>query len=214
MQTNSHRNEIAPATCSMNCLLISHNMTKIAKSSRKRKRRFQEDTEKKRHHLDSIIRCCAHSCGYEDLKKEQKNAITTFVEGNDVFVCLPTGFGKSVCYFCLPLIFDALNSKTSLSVAPVVSPLVALMNDQVQSLTDRGITAIMCSGISECELSRSLIREGMYWIVFVIPEILFDRSWTTSTMARWKEVMRILGMRNAALVTKSPDKPNIYYKFE
>ena len=145
----------------------------MAKSNRKR--RFQEDTE---HRLDSIIFCCAYSCGYEDLKREQKDAIAAFVAGNDVFVCLPTGFGKSVCYFCLPSIFDALNSKTSWSVALVVSPLVALMNDQVQSLTDRGITAIMCSGISECELSRSLISEGKYRIVFVTPEILFDRSWS------------------------------------
>ena len=48
-----------------------------------------------------------------------------------MFVSLPTGYGKSVCYFSLPLVFDRLRRVEKKSVVVVVSPLVALMKDQV-----------------------------------------------------------------------------------
>ena len=44
--------------------------------------------------------------GYNNLKDEQKSVITNFVSGSDVFAILPTGFGKSLCYACLPGMFD------------------------------------------------------------------------------------------------------------
>ena len=42
------------------------------------------------------------------MKDKQKEAITSFVEGNDVLVILPTGYGKSLCFALLPLVFDCL----------------------------------------------------------------------------------------------------------
>ena len=39
--------------------------------------------------------------GYQQVKKEQEDAVKAFVSGKDVFVCLPTGFGKSLCFHCL-----------------------------------------------------------------------------------------------------------------
>ena len=50
--------------------------------------------------------------------------MSAFVKGNDVFACLPTDFGKSLCYYCLPTIFDAINHCTMpWSIVIVISPL-------------------------------------------------------------------------------------------
>ena len=62
------------------------------------------------------------------LKKEQEKVIVAFTQGHDVFVALPTGFGKSLCYCCLPYVFDKLRGFTNGSIAVVVSP---LKKDQV-----------------------------------------------------------------------------------
>ena len=61
----------------------------------------------------------------------QKNGITKIVEGGrDVFINLPTGFGKSLIYQALPLVFD-LTSKQPGQIVVVVSLLISLMDDQV-----------------------------------------------------------------------------------
>ena len=61
----------------------------------------------------------------------QKNGITKIVEeGRDVFINLPTGFGKSLIYQALPLVFD-LTSKQPGQIVVVVSLLISLMDDQV-----------------------------------------------------------------------------------
>ena len=73
--------------------------------------------------------------GYTELRPNQERVVTLFLNGNDVFVSLPTGSGKSLCYCLLPKAFDVLRkSKTSdtQSVIIVVSPLIALMKDQVR----------------------------------------------------------------------------------
>ena len=74
--------------------------------------------------------------GYAQIKEKQMKIIEAFAEGSDVFGVLPTGYGKSLCYACLPLIFDKLLQKPhGSSIAVVVSPLVAICKDQVsQSL--------------------------------------------------------------------------------
>ena len=48
----------------------------------------------------------ARALGYDSLKPEQEKVISSFLEGKDMFVNLPTGFGKSLCYAILPLAFD------------------------------------------------------------------------------------------------------------
>jgi len=55
--------------------------------------------------------------------------VLAFVKGRDVFVFLPTGSGKSLCYSCLPRVFDCLKGTESKSVVVVVTPLLALMED-------------------------------------------------------------------------------------
>ena len=58
--------------------------------------------------VSALVTKVAESLGFPFLKAEQQEAITQFVLGKDVFVSLPTGFGKSLCYTLLPLVFDHL----------------------------------------------------------------------------------------------------------
>ena len=46
--------------------------------------------------------------GFKELKEKQKEAVMAFVQGHDTFVALPTGYGKSIIYAILPLVFDKL----------------------------------------------------------------------------------------------------------
>jgi len=70
------------------------------------------------------------SVGYHSLKTEQQHrAVTAFASGRDVLIALPTGFGKSLCYSCLPRVFDCLKGTESKPVVVVVTPLLVLMED-------------------------------------------------------------------------------------
>ncbi len=89
------------------------------------------------------------------LKPEQKAPIRHMYDGKDVFMLLPTGFGKSVCYKVLPFIFDfrstgseqGTSQSERCSLAIVISPLISLVADQVTSLRRRGArSAIVSSG--------------------------------------------------------------------
>ncbi len=75
---------------------------------------------------------------YDELRCEQKEAVIAFLNGNDLFVSLPTGYGKSLCYGILPYAFDHLRSKTSTeevgrSIVVCVSPVTSTKMDQRQS---------------------------------------------------------------------------------
>ena len=84
--------------------------------------------------MKEIIRCVASELGYSTLKPEQLDVILQFVKGRDVFAVLPTGFGKSLCYACLPSTFDkVLKKERGYSIVIVVTPLLAIMDDQVSN---------------------------------------------------------------------------------
>ena len=83
--------------------------------------------------------------GYASLKPEQEKVLSELLGGNDVFVSLPTGFGKSLCYAALPLAFDlkrfgSLEPPAERSIFIVVSPLLALMKDQVATYSAKGLS--------------------------------------------------------------------------
>ena len=65
-----------------------------------------------------------------NLKTKQKESIFYFLKGADVFVSLPTGFGKSLCYILLPKVFDLLRGVDNKSIIVAISPLITLMEDQ------------------------------------------------------------------------------------
>ena len=83
------------------------------------------------------------------LKPEQRACVKSMFAGRDVFLWLPTGFRKSVCYEVLPFMYDyKLGRDTGSSLVLVISPLVSLMVDQVASLRKRGVKAAIVSSIS------------------------------------------------------------------
>ena len=87
--------------------------------------------------------------GYESFRPLQEQIINSVLEGNDTLALLPTGGGKSICFQIPQLMKEGL--------ALVISPLVALMKDQVQNLADRGIKAISIhSGMSRREVDMAL----------------------------------------------------------
>ena len=78
-----------------------------------------------------------------DLYPEQRKAIRSFFQGKNIFVNLPTGFGKSLIFQCLLIVADIVHKKPwGSSIIVVISPLRSLMEDQVRYLTNLGIPAI------------------------------------------------------------------------
>lgn len=123
------------------------------------------------HH--KAISAAATSLGYT-LKPEQERGLQEFVAGKDVFISLPTGFGKSLCYILLPRIFDTLREVDRKSITLVVSPLIALMKDQVATITALGLSATYVTDKKSMTHSvRQGLRNGEYQITFVSPEALF-----------------------------------------
>ena len=86
--------------------------------------------------MDSVITRAAEKLGYYNIRPNQSKAVKAFLEGNDVFLSLPTGSGKSLCYAILPFAFDELYCREG-SLAIIVSPLKALMKDQVDKPLNR-----------------------------------------------------------------------------
>ena len=115
-----------------------------------------------------------------DLNSYQRKAIVQFVkEDTDVFVNLPTGFGKSLIYQSLPLIFDTI-SQVSGHVVVVVSPLVSLIQDQVAFLQSIGISSVSLSDIKEEEQKN--VEDGKFSVVYRTPE-----AWLKN--ARWRKML-------------------------
>jgi superfamily II DNA helicase RecQ len=105
--------------------------------------------------------------GYESFRPLQERIVRSLLGGRDVCVVMPTGGGKSLCYQ-LPA---ALSEKT----AVVISPLIALMQDQVAQLTQMGIAAaVLNSSISAREQSTIMrnAASGQYRLLYLSPERL------------------------------------------
>ena len=115
-------------------------------------------------------RLLSDTFGLTDYRPGQKEAVHALLSGRDVMCILPTGAGKSLCWQ-LPAVAHA-------GLTVVVSPLIALMRDQVQHLAEIGVPAVsMDSLMSREEKQAALeeIRRGKARIVFVSPERLMQQ---------------------------------------
>ena len=105
--------------------------------------------------------------GYDSFRPLQEDIINAVLNGQDTLALLPTGGGKSVC-FQIPAL-----AKEGLCL--VISPLIALMKDQVQNLKNKGIPALsIYSGMSFLEVKKTLqnAAHGNYKFLYVSPERL------------------------------------------
>ena len=109
--------------------------------------------------------------GYGSFRPMQQEIVDAALQGRDVLAILPTGGGKSVCFQVPALMKDG--------VALVVTPLIALMKDQVQNLADRGIKALaVYTGMTrrEVELNLNNAAYGDFKFLYLSPERLKSLS--------------------------------------
>lgn len=124
------------------------------------------------------------------LKKDQIHAVNDYLKGRDMVVNLPTGYGKRLCYALCPLITDnchGVTRKEQRSILVLISPLKALMDDQILSLYQLGLSylpltpdifekctrrlrggdfqvAILSPESFECVVIRTALRSAKEWI--------------------------------------------------
>ena len=130
--------------------------------------------------VSEAVKNAGVSLGYDDLREEQTKVLCPFVEGREVFVPLPTGFGKSLCYVLLPLVFDSLKSRSEAdckSIVVVVSLLIALMEDQVSSYSANGIRSAFIDSESDIDTQTSVISSGCQIVLFSPEALISNRRW-------------------------------------
>ncbi|MDR0534904.1 MAG: RecQ family ATP-dependent DNA helicase [Puniceicoccales bacterium] len=113
--------------------------------------------------------------GFNEFRAPQDEIVRAVLSGKDTLVIMPTGGGKSLCYQLPALLLDG--------VTVVVSPLIALMKDQVDALTARGIPAGMINSSQTLEEQREIfrqMREGTLRLVYIAPERFRSRYFTTA----------------------------------
>ena len=105
--------------------------------------------------------------GYTSFRRGQAEAINDILNGHDTFVLMPTGGGKSIIYQIPALIFDGLTI--------VISPLISLMKDQVDTLNSMGINSTYINSTlssSEIEQREMNIKNNKYKLLYIAPERL------------------------------------------
>ncbi|PTX97853.1 DNA helicase RecQ [Opitutus sp. ER46] len=117
--------------------------------------------------------------GYGSFRPLQREICETSLAGRDVFALLPTGGGKSLC-FQLPAL-----ARPGLTV--VVSPLIALMKDQVDALRASGVAATFMNSTLDADESRARFRglhRGEFKLLYVAPERLMLEGWAEN-LQKW-----------------------------
>ncbi|MCW3085139.1 MAG: ATP-dependent helicase RecQ [Bacteroidetes bacterium] len=118
----------------------------------------------------SLHECLQKFFGFDSFKGQQEAIITSLLEGKDTFVIMPTGGGKSLCY--------QLPALVSEGTAIIISPLIALMKNQVDALrnfgNEDGIAHFLNSSLTKAEIAtvKQDIKAGKTKLLYVAPESL------------------------------------------
>ena len=116
---------------------------------------------------DILIEKLKKYFGYDSFRQGQRELIENILEGRNVLGVLPTGGGKSICYQLPALMTDGLSL--------VISPLISLMKDQVDSLRENGINAGFINSSLDSEEYRKIlsdVKTGQIKILYISPERL------------------------------------------
>src|SRR3954471_10841362 len=106
--------------------------------------------------------------GLDGFRPSQREVIEDILAGKDVLCVMPTGAGKSLCYQLPAVVAGGLTI--------VVSPLISLMEDQVQQLRDEGLSATMLNSALPAQQQREVmeeLRNGFSGLLYVAPERFF-----------------------------------------
>ncbi|GLX80685.1 DNA helicase RecQ [Thalassotalea eurytherma] len=117
--------------------------------------------------LDEITQALKHQFGYSTLREGQAEVIESVYQGRDALVLMPTGAGKSLCYQLPASLLPGLTI--------VVSPLIALMKDQVDGLVRQGIGAAYINSNVDQQTTKQIfegIAHGQIKLLYVAPERL------------------------------------------
>ncbi len=137
----------------------------------------------------ALERLLADVFGFDGLRPGQGDIIADILEGRPVVAVMPTGAGKSLCYQ-LPAILLGERGGVTL----VVSPLIALMKDQVDALTARGVSAAALTSAASPDQQREILdgmRNGVFTLVYVAPERFKS--------PRFLDALRVIGDRLALI---------------
>lgn len=116
--------------------------------------------------------------GYETFRGQQEAVIRHVLAGKHALVIMPTGMGKSLCFQVPALVHSAMGGSETASGGPmpltlVISPLIALMKDQVETLVDKGVDAAFINSSlkrDEREARYRAVGKGRYSLLYVTPE--------------------------------------------
>src|SRR6202162_1408812 len=125
----------------------------------------------------NLIATLKKSFGYDQFRPLQQEIISDALEGRDVFVLMPTGGGKSLCFQLPALLHNGLTI--------VVSPLISLMKDQVDALQTSGIAATYLNstlGREEAKARWRGLHRGSYRMLYVAPERLMLETFLESAL--------------------------------
>ena len=117
------------------------------------------------------LKILAEVFGYESFRGPQQDIIAHVIAGGDALVLMPTGGGKSLCYQ-VPAI---ARQRAGLGVTVVVSPLIALMHDQVGALREAGVAAAFLNSsldLDEAQLVQARLQRAELTLLYVAPERL------------------------------------------
>lgn len=115
-----------------------------------------------------------HFFGHDQFRFDQRPIIERVLKNKDVLVIMPTGGGKSLCYQLPALLREGLTI--------VISPLIALMQDQVTALQDNGVGATFLNStisFEEVKVRQDAILSGEIKLLYIAPERLFTATFTS-----------------------------------